>query len=138
MLSIGELAESAGLRASALRYYERLGLLPPAARKNGRRQYSEEILNRLTVIRFARESGFTLREIRRLFDGRPYSLGLRKLATAKVAELDERIERARSMQTLLKTALRCNCLSLEECGQRLRGVALPRASATRSTAVRRR
>jgi MerR family transcriptional regulator, redox-sensitive transcriptional activator SoxR len=126
MLSIGEIARRAGLRASALRYYERLGLLPAPQRKSGRRQYGDDVLDRLTVIRFARESGFTLREIRKLFDGRPYSTGMRKLAAAKVAELDALIERARMMQALLKMALRCNCLSLEECGKRMRRAAIPR------------
>ena len=120
MLSIGEIAHRAGLRTSALRYYERLGLLPAPQRKSGRRQYAEGVLDRLTVILFARESGFTLREIRKLFDGRPYSAGMRKLAAEKVDELDALIERAKMMQALLKTALRCNCLSLEDCGARMR------------------
>jgi MerR family redox-sensitive transcriptional activator SoxR len=120
MLSIGEIANRSGFRTSALRYYERLGLLPAPQRKSGRRQYADDVLERLTVIRFARESGFTLREIRQLFDGRPYSAGMRKLAAAKVDELDALIKRAQMMQALLQTALRCNCLSLEECGERMR------------------
>jgi DNA-binding transcriptional MerR regulator len=120
MLSIGEIAHRAGLRTSALRYYERLGLLPAPQRKSGRRQYADDVLDRLTLIRFARASGFTLREIRTLFDGRPYSTGMRKLAAAKVHELDALIERAQMMQSLLKTALRCNCLSLQACGARMR------------------
>lgn len=120
MSSIGEIARRTGMRTSALRYYERVGLLRAPQRKSGRRQYSDDVLDRLTVIRFARGCGFTLREIRRLFDGRPYSNQMRKLAAAKVRELDALIERARTMQALLKTALRCNCLSLEECGQRMR------------------
>lgn len=120
MLSIGETARRAGLRASALRYYERLGLLPAARRKSGRRLYGDDVFDRLTLIRFARESGFTLREIRKLFAGRPYSTGMRTLAAVKLLELDTMIARARMMQTLLKAALRCNCLNLEECGARMR------------------
>jgi MerR family transcriptional regulator, redox-sensitive transcriptional activator SoxR len=103
-----------------LRYYERLGLLPRSERRSGRRFYNEDILDRLAVIRYGRDSGFTLRQIHRLFDGRPYSARLRQLANGKVAELDEAIERARVMQTLLRTALRCNCATLDECGRRLR------------------
>jgi MerR family transcriptional regulator, redox-sensitive transcriptional activator SoxR len=120
MMSIGEVAALCGIRASAIRYYERLGILPAAERKSGRRVYDDRIVDRLTVIRFARESGFTVREVRRLFDGRPYSASLRKLAQAKVVELDTVIERAKTMQGLLKEAVRCNCVSLEKCGRRLR------------------
>jgi MerR family redox-sensitive transcriptional activator SoxR len=120
MMSIGEVASRAGMRASALRYYERLGLLPRASRLNGRRVYDERAVDRLRVIRFARETGFTLREIRRLFDGRRYSASLRALATSKMKELDQAILRARAMQRLLEGALHCSCLNLEECGRRLR------------------
>jgi len=119
MLTIGQVAHQARLRTSAIRYYERIGLLPAAARHNGRRRYTDDVLRRLTVIRFAREHGFTLEEIRRLFAGRPYSRRLRRLAGQKIAELEHAIERARTMQALLGKALRCKCLSLEECGRRL-------------------
>jgi MerR family transcriptional regulator, redox-sensitive transcriptional activator SoxR len=118
-MSIGEVASRVGMRASALRYYERLGLLPRAARKSGRRVYDERAIHRLNVICFARATGFTLREIRKLFDGHEYSIGLRTLAASKMKQLDQVIERARTMQRLLKSALRCNCLSLEDCGRRL-------------------
>jgi len=79
------------------------------------------------VIRFARESGFTLAEIRRLFAGRRYSRQLHRLALRKVAELEEAIRRARTMQLLLRSALRCKCLTVEECGRRLSAVTLPGA-----------
>jgi MerR family redox-sensitive transcriptional activator SoxR len=120
MLMIGEIATRAGLRTSAVRYYERLGLLSAPERRNGRRQYAEGVMDRLAVIRFARETGFTLREIRELLAGRPYSERLRRMAGAKVVQLDEQIERAHAMQAILKMALGCNCLSLEECGRRIR------------------
>jgi DNA-binding transcriptional MerR regulator len=119
MMPIGEVARRAGLRASAIRYYERLGLLPAPERSGGRRRYDEGVLAQLAVIGFARRSGFTLREIRRLFAGRPYSASLRTLAHRKLAELDVAIERTRAMQELLRRALRCNCLTLEECGRRI-------------------
>ena len=120
MLPIGEIARSAGLRTSAIRYYERLGLLPTPERRSGRRQYGEDVIQRLEVIRFARDSGFTLREISKLFAGRPYSAKLRELANHKITELEGMIERARTTQTLLKSALRCNCLTPEDCGRLMR------------------
>src|SRR5258706_8382717 len=120
MMPIGDVARDAGVRASAIRYYERLGLLPTPERSNGRRRYTEEVLQRLEVIRFARDSGFTLREISRLFAGRQYSARLRELATDKIAELEGAVLRARAMQSLLRSALRCNCLTPEECGRVMR------------------
>jgi len=83
------------------------------------------------VIRFARGSGFTLREIRGLFAGRPYSQRLRTLARGKIAELASAIERARLVQSLLRRALACDCLTLEECGRRL-----PPLQSTRSPSAR--
>lgn len=118
-MQIGDVALRAGLRTSAIRYYERIGLLPVPGRLNGRRRYTGDVLFRLQVIRFARDSGFTLAEIRGLLGGRQYSARLRRLARAKVAELDEVVERARAMQSLLRSTLRCKCLTPEECGRRL-------------------
>jgi DNA-binding transcriptional MerR regulator len=118
-MKIGDVARQAGLAPSAIRYYERLGLLPQARRHNGRRSYGDDVLVRLEVIRGAVASGFTLQEIRKLFGGRPYSARLRRLAAGKIAELDGAIARARVMQGLLQKALRCRCLTLEECGRRM-------------------
>lgn len=120
MKPIGEIARCAGLRTSAIRYYERLGLLPAPERRSGRRRYDEDVLQRLEVIRFARDSGFTLREISKLFAGKPYSAKLRELANAKITELEGMIARARTTRTLLMSALRCNCLTPEDCGRLMR------------------
>jgi DNA-binding transcriptional MerR regulator len=59
-------ARRAGVRPSALRYYEELGLITASSRAGGRRQYDDGVLRRLHVIAFAKESGFTLAEIRAL------------------------------------------------------------------------
>lgn len=114
---IGDVARASRLQTSAIRYYERLGLVPAPERRSGRRHYTEDVLQRLEVIRFARDSGFTLREISKLFAGRPYSARLRELASGKITELEGMIERARTMQSLLRSALRCNCLTPEDCGR---------------------
>lgn len=119
MLAIGEVARRTGLAPSALRYYERLGLLPVPPRDAGRRRYDEAILLRLRVIAFARECGFTLREIAQLFAGRAYSATLRDLARRKLADVARAIERHRAMQGLLRSALRCECLTLEQCARRM-------------------
>lgn len=118
-LSIGEVARRSGLRPSALRYYESIGLLPAAPRVNGRRQYAPDIVNTITLIQFARRTGFTLAETRRLFqpDQRkaPLSGRGRALAYQKLDQLDELIKRATQMKTILAHGLACECQQPDEC-----------------------
>jgi MerR HTH family regulatory protein len=59
-LAISDVARVCGLRTSAIRYYEQIGILPPAMRKNGRRRYDKSALFRLAVVQRAGETGFTL------------------------------------------------------------------------------
>ncbi len=121
--SIGEVAKKAGMRPSALRYYERMGLLPPPERTNGRRRYDgealHEALKRLAVVRVAQQAGFTISEIRTLLDGfsedTPPSERWRLLAQDKLPEVEALVERALGTKEVLERGLRCECLSLEEC-----------------------
>jgi MerR family redox-sensitive transcriptional activator SoxR len=122
-MSIGEVARSAGVRPSALRYYEGVGLLPPPERENGRRRYGgevlREVLDRLAVVRVAQQAGFTISEIMTLLDGFsediPPSERWRLLAREKLPEVEALVERALGMKDLLERGLRCECLSLEDC-----------------------
>ena len=122
-MSIGEVARSAGVRPSAMRYYEGVGLLPPPERENGRRRYDgevlREVLDRLAVVRVAQQAGFTISEIRTLLDGFsediPPSERWRLLAREKLPEVEALVERALGMKDLLERGLRCECLSLEDC-----------------------
>jgi MerR family redox-sensitive transcriptional activator SoxR len=66
-LTISEVARQVGLRASAIRYYEQIGLVPRAERISGQRRYDTTALYRLAVIQSARQLGFTLQEVRELF-----------------------------------------------------------------------
>ena len=68
-MTIGALAEQAGLRPSAIRYYERLGLLPAPHRRGGRRDYDPDAVAQLAVVQFARSAGFTLADTRQLVRG---------------------------------------------------------------------
>ena len=64
LLSIGEVAHASGVSRDAIRYYERLGLLPKAARTAaGYRQYPQAVLGRLALVRNAQRFGFSLTEI---------------------------------------------------------------------------
>jgi len=122
-LAISDVARAFGLRTSAIRYYEQIGILPPAMRKNGRRRYDKSVLFRLEVVQRARESGFTLEEIRELFFGfqpaTPPPKRWHKLSERKIAELRIRMKQLKLMETLLKQIQGCRCNALEECGEKL-------------------
>jgi MerR family redox-sensitive transcriptional activator SoxR len=65
-LTIGEVARRTGLQTSAIRYYERIGLLTRPTRVNGRRRYTVEVLHKIGVIQMARQAGFTIAEVEML------------------------------------------------------------------------
>ncbi len=118
-LTISEVAQQAGLRPSAIRYYESVNLLPVPRRVSGQRRYSPDVLRRLSFIQIAQAAGFTLAEMQTLFNGldgdNPLSERWRMLAQQKMGEVEALIERAKGMKTMLENGLNCGCLSLEEC-----------------------
>jgi MerR family transcriptional regulator, redox-sensitive transcriptional activator SoxR len=133
-LSIGEVARRAGVRPSALRYYEQAGILPAAKRVNGRRHYSEELVKMIEVARFAQSVGFSLAEVKQLFAGFEGRSELcaqwRPLALAKLKELDAVIEKARRMKGAIESGLSCGCIRVQDCLPRQRAGA-PRAKGGR-------
>jgi MerR family transcriptional regulator, redox-sensitive transcriptional activator SoxR len=122
-ITIGEVARRTNVRASAIRYYERVGLLPEPARLHGRRRYAQEVIGHLALIKSAKRAGFTLREIRVLLHGFPAEVGAaerwRTLASEKLVEVHELITALGEIRDNLKTALRCECSSLDECAELL-------------------
>jgi MerR family redox-sensitive transcriptional activator SoxR len=116
MMTIGELARRARVQPSAVRYYESIGLLTPATRRSGQRIFEEDALERLTVITRAKQLGFSLREVKELFSGFKITRW-KPLAVRKLAELEEMTARIETMRGLLRKALRCGCLDVEECGR---------------------
>ena len=116
-MRIGEVAERAGVRVSLLRYYEDVGLLPPAPRVSGQRRYDETVLRRLSVIDVAQRAGLSLDEIRELLDhgNDPMSERLREVAARRLPEIDALIERARRVRVWLDGATRCECEALDDC-----------------------
>ena len=107
-LPIGEFARRAGTAPSALRYYERIGLLPRAERAGGKRHFPPATAERLALISLYQDAGFTLKEIRRLLaaGSRPRP-SWSPLAERKIAELDARIAEAQRAKDLLEHALEC-------------------------------
>jgi DNA-binding transcriptional MerR regulator len=116
LVPIGQLARRTGVATSALRYYERIGLLSPAERVGQRRQYEAASAERVALIRLYQDAGFTLAEIGRLLAAR--SPGRRtwgRLAERKIAELDARIADAQRAKTLIEHALECPHRDLLTC-----------------------
>jgi DNA-binding transcriptional MerR regulator len=126
MLDIGEVAEATGLAPSALRFYERRGLLSSPARNGLRRTYEPDVIYRLGLIVAARDVGFSLGEIGELLDAND-ELTLRALLAAKVTELDERIDHLVAMRDRLSHGVSCRSPSLLGCPRFKRSVraALP-------------
>jgi MerR family mercuric resistance operon transcriptional regulator len=118
-LRIGDVARSAAVNVQTLRYYERRGLVVPGFRRHsGQREYDQADVGRVKVIKAAQRLGFTLAEIQEMFDLSAHrrSTGeLRARATAKVAEIDERIARLKSMRADLGAVIAADCDSLTEC-----------------------
>ena len=118
-LLIGEVAQQTGLQPSALRYYERIGLVPPPQRQSGRRRYDPSVVQLVRVILLAKQVGFSMAEIQMLLHGfspdTPPSDRWEAMAHAKLADVAAQIAGLRRMERLLQQGLGCGCLRLEEC-----------------------
>ena len=110
---IGEVAKRAGVTASTVRYYERASILPKPRRKNGIRQYDDDVLKRLSMIRLAQSAGLTLKETRTLLRAMEQKgnavMELQRLAIKKLPELQTALERARTLVELMTAAQSCGC-----------------------------
>jgi MerR family redox-sensitive transcriptional activator SoxR len=133
-LAIGEVARQAGIRPSALRYYESIGLLPAPRRVSGRRRYDESTVQMLRVVQLAQQAGFTVAELKNFLQGlapdTPPAARWRPLAQQKNSELDALIVRAQQMKFILENGLNCGCLRLEDCA-----IALERGCCEEQVAV---
>ncbi len=118
-LSIGEVAKKAGVNVSAIRFYERNGLLPEPERSSGQRRYTAVAIQRLGTINVAKQAGFSLDEVRVLLEstdrGAPAHEQLRALANRKLPEIEALIERAETMRDWLAAASTCECETLDGC-----------------------
>jgi len=118
---IGAVAEEMDLTTKALRYYERVGLLPPPARtESGYRDYPGTVLDRLRFIRAAQSAGLTLGEIKGVIDfreqGSPPCSHVLALIEGRAADLDRRIAELKQLrEELHKLARRGHTLSPEDC-----------------------
>ncbi len=118
-LTIGEVARHAGVTASSIRYYERIGLLPAPERLHGQRRYDARVLGKLGFIGVAQSAGFKLREIRKLIDGVDSAAGMgeqmRSLSRPKLDEVEALLARTKVMKGWLEAAKECGCATPAEC-----------------------
>lgn len=112
-IGISEVARATGLQSSALRYYEKAGLIAPAGRAGGRRQYDPSVLQRLAAIALLQEAGFTITEVRAALAAGNDSW--RALAQRKLGELDAHMARIAAARELLVSAIKCDCSGLDTC-----------------------
>lgn len=134
-MTIGRLADAAGVPSSTVRYYERTGLLRPVARSaSGYRLYSEAELERLRFIRAAQATGFTLADVRELL--RPTSCRrVQGLLEARLEAVAEHLAELRRVKRVLRGALRL-CREHEERGRCGAVDSLARAARRRQGASR--
>lgn len=119
-LSIGEVAERAGLATSALRFYERQALISAERSAGGQRRYRRDVLRRVAFIRVAQRVGLSLAEIREaladLPAGRaPTKSDWARLSNAWRGRLEERISLLEGLRDQLSSCIGCGCLSLRTC-----------------------
>jgi MerR family transcriptional regulator, redox-sensitive transcriptional activator SoxR len=118
-MAIGAVAALTGRRPSSIRYYEQIGLLPPARRVNGRRVYGPDTVRTLAVIETGQRAGLTLDEIGALLSASPGDRDaierLRDLAARKLPAITALIARTEIVRGWLESATRCECPSLDQC-----------------------
>lgn len=106
LLTIGEVAERARVTTSAIRYYERRGLLAADARRSGQRRYSAESLRRLVFIGMMQDAGLGLDEIHGVLNA-ARKAEWKGIAARRLELLDEEIARLQRARALLSEALNC-------------------------------
>lgn len=120
LLPIGEVADRAGFAPSALRFYEREGLITAARSAGGQRRYPRSVLRRLAFVRAASNVGLSLEEIRvalaALPAGRtPTKADWARLSRSWQLRLDEQIAGLTALRDGLGSCIGCGCLSLRRC-----------------------
>lgn len=120
-LSIGAASQSTGVNIETIRYYERIGMLPPVPRtRSGRRIYAETEIRTLAFIRRARELGFGLEDIRALLKLRhPQHIScaeVRRIASRHLDAIRGKVADLRKLERLLtQTVSKCSGKKAPEC-----------------------
>jgi MerR family transcriptional regulator, redox-sensitive transcriptional activator SoxR len=119
-LSIGEVSARSGVAASALRFYERQGLIESERTGGNQRRYDRAVLRRIAFIQAGRAAGVTLAEIRSALAGlptrrTPSRKDWEHLSNKWRDDIDARIETLQALRNRLTTCIGCGCLSIDQC-----------------------
>jgi MerR family redox-sensitive transcriptional activator SoxR len=119
-LSIGEVAARSGVAPSALRFYERQGLIDSARSDGNQRRYDRAVLRRIAFVQAGRAAGVTLADIRSALEGlptrrTPSRKDWERLSNRWRDDLDRRIETLQALRDRLTTCIGCGCLSIDRC-----------------------
>jgi len=114
-MDISEVARKSGVAASALRYYERKGLIRSLERDGARRKFSPAVLDQLALIALGQAAGFSLDEIRVMFTPGGEPNIDRALLSSKADELERMVRRLKAMIEGLRHAAACPATSHAEC-----------------------
>ncbi len=119
-LSIGEVAARSGVAPSALRFYERQGLIESARTDGNQRRYDRAVLRRIAFIQAGRAAGVAVAEIHASLAGLPTSRtptrkDWERLSNKWRDDLDARIETLKALRDRLTTCIGCGCLSIDQC-----------------------
>ena len=119
-MNVGMAAERSGLPAKTVRYYEEIGLVAPARRENGYRDYDERDVSRLAFVQRARALGFSIGECRELLtlqeDGHSARAEVRRLAEDHVRGIGEKIAALEAMRARLARLIEaCRAEAGEDC-----------------------
>lgn len=137
-MDISEVTRRSGVPASALRFYEKKGLIASVGRDGLRRQFAADVVERLALIALGRSAGFSLDEIAPMIaaDGRPRID--RRLLAERAEEIDGRIRRLIALRDGLRHAAECRARDHMECPtfRRLLGAAAAKRVGGKSNTVR--
>ncbi|WP_158853880.1 MerR family transcriptional regulator [Saccharothrix deserti] len=116
LLPIDKVAKASGVASSALRYYERVGLIEEGSKIGGKRHYPRDVLNRLSMIRTCQTIGFSLTEIASLLHEAEESDGSwQEIAAERRNKIQREIEERQAWLRTLNSTLACACPQLVEC-----------------------
>jgi MerR family redox-sensitive transcriptional activator SoxR len=119
-LSIGDVARRSGVAPSALRFYERRGLIASTRTDGNQRRYDRAVLRRIALVQAGRAAGISLVEIRAALASLPTSRtpsrrDWERLSSHWRNDLDARIETLQALRERLTTCIGCGCLSIDRC-----------------------
>ncbi|MCY1698765.1 helix-turn-helix domain-containing protein [Lelliottia sp. SL45] len=114
-LDIREIADLSGISPSAMRYYEKRGLIQPVGRNGLRRQYHENVLNKLQLITLGQAAGFSLDDIAAMFGAKGTIAIDREELHQQSLKIDNTIRRLQLLSRGLKHAARCTQPEHTEC-----------------------